>query len=92
MRHIPPYVPHQEINADPNNTCEAVIVRSGQEPVVVNLELQTQIQPALGAEVCPFTLIGEDLPLLLKLAGHCPPGEPRRLSLREHQDRQHGRC
>ena len=38
----------------------------------MNLELQTQIQPALGAEVCPFTLIGEDLPLLLKLAGHCP--------------------
>src|SRR5437762_14252398 len=37
--YVPPYVPHQEINADPNNTCEAVVVSSGQEPVVVNLEL-----------------------------------------------------
>ena len=52
--YVPPYVPHQEINADPNKTCEAVVVRNGQEPVVVNLELQTP-------EVCPFTLIGEDL-------------------------------
>src|SRR3954464_13314747 len=39
--YVPPYVPHQEINADPNETCEAVVVRNGQEPVVVNLELQT---------------------------------------------------
>src|SRR4029453_17150924 len=39
--YVPPYVPHQEINADPNKTCEAVVVRNGQEPVVVNLELAT---------------------------------------------------
>jgi uncharacterized RmlC-like cupin family protein len=39
--YVPPYVPHQEINADPNNSCEAVVVRNGQEPVVVNLDLQT---------------------------------------------------
>ena len=39
--YVPPYVPHQEINADPNNPCEAVVVRNGQEPVVVNLDLQT---------------------------------------------------
>jgi len=39
--YVPPFVPHQEINADPNETCEAVVVRNGQEPVVVNLDLQT---------------------------------------------------
>jgi uncharacterized RmlC-like cupin family protein len=37
--YVPPWVPHQEINARPNETCEAVVVRSGQEPVVVNLEI-----------------------------------------------------
>src|ERR1700716_2780371 len=39
--YVPAYVPHQEINADPDKTCEAVVVRNGQEAVVVNLELQT---------------------------------------------------
>lgn len=37
--YVPPYVPHQEMNADPNEPVEAVIVRSGQEPVVVNLDI-----------------------------------------------------
>jgi uncharacterized RmlC-like cupin family protein len=41
---VPPYVPHQEINAaDEPLTC--VVVRSGQEPVVVNLEIETQEPP-----------------------------------------------
>jgi uncharacterized RmlC-like cupin family protein len=39
--YVPPYVPHQEINASPNEACEAVVVRSGQDPVVVNLNLET---------------------------------------------------
>src|ERR1700693_1850622 len=39
--YVPPYVPHQEINASPNMPCEAVIVRSGQEPVVVNLDIES---------------------------------------------------
>ena len=37
---VPPYVPHQEMNADPNEPVEAVVVRSGQEPVVVNLDIK----------------------------------------------------
>src|SRR5919107_3549923 len=37
--YVPPYVPHQEINAQPNETLSCVVVRSGQEPVVVNLDL-----------------------------------------------------
>ena len=41
---VPPYVPHQEINAaDQPLTC--VVVRSGQEPVVVNLDIETKEPP-----------------------------------------------
>ena len=37
---VPPYVPHQEINALADGSrCRACVVRSGQEPVVVNLDL-----------------------------------------------------
>ena len=35
--YIPPYVPHQEINADPLHPLECVVVRSDNEAVVVNL-------------------------------------------------------
>ena len=37
--YVPPYVPHQEINADPGEPLECVLVRSDQEPVVVNLDI-----------------------------------------------------
>jgi uncharacterized RmlC-like cupin family protein len=37
--YVPPYVPHQEINAEPSQPLSCVLARSGQEPVVVNLEL-----------------------------------------------------
>jgi uncharacterized RmlC-like cupin family protein len=37
--YVPPYVPHQEINASADETLECVLVRSGQEPVVVNLDI-----------------------------------------------------
>jgi uncharacterized RmlC-like cupin family protein len=37
---VPPYVPHQEINANPKEPLECVVVRSGQEPVVVNLDIE----------------------------------------------------
>jgi uncharacterized RmlC-like cupin family protein len=50
--YVPPYVPHQEINALPDQPCEAVVVRSGQEPIVVNLELET-----------PEPLISESRPI-----------------------------
>jgi len=36
--YVPPYVPHQEINAA-DEPLECVLVRSGQEPVVVNLDI-----------------------------------------------------
>ena len=37
--YVPPYVPHQEINASDTEPLSCVLVRSGQEPVVVNLDL-----------------------------------------------------
>ena len=42
--YVPPYVPHQEINASTDEPLECVVVRSGQEPVVVNLDIQN-IEP-----------------------------------------------
>src|SRR4051794_12934069 len=37
--YVPPFVPHQEINASTSESLECVLVRSGQEPIVVNLEI-----------------------------------------------------
>ncbi|HEY0794006.1 MAG TPA: cupin domain-containing protein [Chthoniobacterales bacterium] len=37
--YVPSFVPHQEINAEPTQPLRCVLVRSGQEPVVVNLDL-----------------------------------------------------
>ena len=37
--YVPPFVPHQEINADPNEPLRCVVVRSDQEAVVVNVNL-----------------------------------------------------
>jgi uncharacterized RmlC-like cupin family protein len=36
---VPPYVPHQEMNAQADEPVEAVVVRSGQDPIVVNLDI-----------------------------------------------------
>lgn len=43
--YVPPYVPHQEINASRDEPLECVVVRSGQEPVVVNLEIASVEPP-----------------------------------------------
>ena len=43
--YVPPYVPHQEINARKNEPLECVIIRSGQEPVVVNLDIEPVERP-----------------------------------------------
>jgi uncharacterized RmlC-like cupin family protein len=37
--YVPPFVPHQEINARNDAPVEAVVVRNGQEPIVVNLDI-----------------------------------------------------
>ena len=42
---VPPYVPHQEINADPNEPLSCVLVRSDNEAVVVNLPDISLVEP-----------------------------------------------
>jgi uncharacterized RmlC-like cupin family protein len=37
--YVPPFVPHQEINASRDEALSCVLVRSGQDPVVVNLDI-----------------------------------------------------
>jgi uncharacterized RmlC-like cupin family protein len=46
---VPPFVPHQEINARPDEPVEVVVVRSGQEPIVVNLDIPSP-EEASGAK------------------------------------------
>jgi uncharacterized RmlC-like cupin family protein len=48
--YVPPYVPHQEINASADETLECVLVRSDNEAVVVNLD----IEPAERVEEVPW--------------------------------------
>ncbi len=43
--YVPPYVPHQEINAAASEPLECVLVRSDQEPVVVNLDIEPVERP-----------------------------------------------
>ena len=42
---VPPYVPHQEIKALTDEPLSCVLVRSDQEPVVVNLDIPTVEEP-----------------------------------------------
>ena len=43
--YVPPYVPHQEINADPSETLQCVLVRSDNEAVVVNIPDIEPVEP-----------------------------------------------
>ncbi len=43
---VPPYVPHQEINASSDETLECVLVRSDNEAVVVNLDIEPVEEPS----------------------------------------------
>jgi uncharacterized RmlC-like cupin family protein len=42
---VPPFVPHQEINANQTQELACVVVRSDQEPVVVNLDIPAVENP-----------------------------------------------
>jgi uncharacterized RmlC-like cupin family protein len=42
---VPPYVPHQEINASGDASLECVVVRSDNEAVVVNLDIEPVEKP-----------------------------------------------
>jgi uncharacterized RmlC-like cupin family protein len=43
--YIPPYVPHQEINALEQKPLECVVVRSDQEAIIVNLDIESVENP-----------------------------------------------
>ena len=43
--YVPPFVPHQEINAHPDQPLECVLVRSDNEAVVVNIEGVEPVEP-----------------------------------------------
>ena len=52
--YIPPYVPHQEINASATEVLECVLVRSDGQSVVVNLDIQAVEAPQTVAWIDPI--------------------------------------
>ncbi|WP_419899414.1 cupin domain-containing protein [Roseomonas sp. USHLN139] len=52
--YVPPYVPHQEINASEEETLECVLVRSDNEAVVVNLDIEPVEKPENVAWIDPI--------------------------------------
>jgi uncharacterized RmlC-like cupin family protein len=38
--YVPPFVPHQEINASKTEFLSCILVRSGQEPIIINLDIE----------------------------------------------------
>jgi uncharacterized RmlC-like cupin family protein len=52
--YVPPYVPHQEINASPDEPLECVLVRSDNEAVVVNLDIEPVEKPEQVAWIDPI--------------------------------------
>ena len=51
---VPPFVPHQEINAGTDEPLECVLVRSGGEAVVVNLDIEPVEKPESVAWIDPI--------------------------------------
>jgi uncharacterized RmlC-like cupin family protein len=52
--YVPPFVPHQELNARRDQPVEAVVVRSGQEPIVVNLDIPSPESGSIPPQPDPF--------------------------------------
>ena len=51
--YVPPFVPHQEINASADQTLECVLVRSDGEAVAVNLDIEPVEKPENVAWIDP---------------------------------------
>ena len=64
---VPPYVPHQEINASSDEPLECVLVRSDQDPVVVNLDIVPLEKPEAVYWVDPIHAHPHE---------HAPPKKP----------------
>ena len=52
--YVPPFVPHQEINASSEETLMCVLVRSDSDAVVVNLEIEPAEKPEGVAWIDPI--------------------------------------
>ena len=52
--YVPPFVPHQEINASRDEPLACVVVRNDQETIVVNLDIQPVESPEETPWVDPF--------------------------------------
>ena len=52
--YVPPYVPHQEINASQTELLECVLVRSDNEAVVINLDIEPIEKPEQVAWIDPI--------------------------------------
>jgi uncharacterized RmlC-like cupin family protein len=52
--YVPPFVPHQEINASSDETLSCVLVRSDNEAVVVNLDIEPAEKPEGVAWIDPI--------------------------------------
>jgi len=60
--YVPPFVPHQEINASPNEVLECVLVRGDGEAVVVNLDIEPVEKPESVAWIDPIHKAPASLP------------------------------
>jgi uncharacterized RmlC-like cupin family protein len=54
--YVPPYVPHQEINASRDEPLECVVIRSDNEAVVVNLERDEIIRSRGDSQIVGFLI------------------------------------
>src|SRR5260370_33349387 len=52
--YVPPFVPHQEINANRDQELSCVVGRSGQEPGVVNLDIAPPEPPEEAKGIDPI--------------------------------------
>jgi uncharacterized RmlC-like cupin family protein len=52
--YIPPYVPHQEINASKQEPLQCVVIRSDQEAIVINLDIEPAEKPESVAWIDPI--------------------------------------
>lgn len=43
--YVPPFVPHHEINASKTEVLSCVVTRSGQDPIVINLDIEPAEPP-----------------------------------------------
>ena len=50
--YVPPFVPHQEINAKPDEPLVCILVRSDQEAIVVNLDIEA-VEPSAATWIGP---------------------------------------